>query len=332
MTASVLVVGAYGYGNVGDEAILAGLLTGLDRRRVTVVSRTPRETAATHGVRAIGIGAALPALLTHGSVVIGGGGIFGRDMGFVGRLLPAFGLLARLLRRRVIVAGVDLDRRLSASARVLVPALLRGCAAVSVRDRDSAARARGWGVTAEVVPDLSSRMQPAEPDVGRQALARAGLDPRRPIVGLALTGVDPVVAEHVVDATVRTIQSLPEVQFVFVPMSRHPRVASHDDLQLAARLAARVSLPMLEDPMPPDAMLAVFGQLSAVVAMRYHAMLFADRCGTPLVPIPYAEKTERWLAERGRAAVPPDADALTSAVRDVIAPATPRRPVLLVAS
>lgn len=328
----MLVVGAYGYGNVGDEAILAGLLSRLDRRAVTVVSGKPAETAALHDVRAIGLVRALPALLTHASLVIGGGGVFGRDMGRIGRLLPVFGLLARLLRRRVIVAGVDLDRRLSISAGVLVPALLRACEAVSVRDRDSAAIARGWGVAAEVVPDLSSGMTPAAADAGRQALTHIGLDPHRPIVGLALTGVRAALAEDVLEAATRTIHALPDVQFAFVPMSRHPRAAAHDDIHLARRLAQRAPLHILEEPLPPDAMLAVFGQLTAVVAMRYHAMLFAARCGTPLIPIPYAEKTERWLAEQGRHGTAPEAEALTNAVRDAIAPAPARRPALRVAS
>lgn len=332
MTGRVLVVGAYGYGNVGDEAILAGLLTGLDRRAVTVVSRTPRETAALHGVRAIGLWRALPALLTHPALVIGGGGVFGRDMGRIGRLLPVFGLLAWFVRRRVAVEGVDLDTRLPPSARVLVPALLRACETVTVRDRASAAIAGAWGVTAAVLPDLAAGLTAATPESGRRALARAGLDTERPVVGLALTGVDRRLADAVLDAATRTIHALPHVQFVFVPMSRHPRVAAHDDIQLARRLARRAPLRILEERLPPDAMLAVFGQLSAVVAMRYHAMLFAARCGTPLIPIPYAEKTGRWLAEQGRHGVPPEAEALTKAVRDAIATTPARSPALRVAS
>ena len=47
----VLVVGAYGYGNVGDEAILSGLLARLGGHAVTVVSRSPTETSALHGVQ-----------------------------------------------------------------------------------------------------------------------------------------------------------------------------------------------------------------------------------------------------------------------------------------
>jgi polysaccharide pyruvyl transferase WcaK-like protein len=45
----LLIVGGYGYRNAGDEAILAGLLEVTGRDGVTVVSRSPAETAASHG-------------------------------------------------------------------------------------------------------------------------------------------------------------------------------------------------------------------------------------------------------------------------------------------
>src|SRR5207247_2451329 len=70
----ILVLGGYGYRNVGDEAMLAGLLReiGTDRR-VTVVSRLPAETAALHGVRSIPISQSVQALRGHRSLIIGGG-------------------------------------------------------------------------------------------------------------------------------------------------------------------------------------------------------------------------------------------------------------------
>ena len=105
----ILIVGGYGYRNVGDEAILAGLLERLAHRRVTVVSRSPEETSPMHGVRSVSIARALPELFRHRSLIIGGGGLFGRDMGGLGRLLPAFGLLAQ---------GLGGPSRSSASASI----------------------------------------------------------------------------------------------------------------------------------------------------------------------------------------------------------------------
>jgi len=325
----VLVIGGYGYGNVGDEAILRGLLTRLAGHSVTVVSRSPTETAVMHGVRSIGIEQAAAALRRHRSVLIGGGGLFGRDMGRIGRMLPAFGLLAIGMGKTVVIDGVDVDPPRSPSARALLPLLMRGARGVGVRDRTSARVVQRWGVTPSVRPDLSAWMAPASADAGRQLLARAGVDPDRPTVGLALTAVDRRLAEPVLLAASRTIERLPHVQFCFIPMSRHPWVASHDDSRLGAHLAAlRPQVHLLEGPMPPDVVLAAFGQLSAVVAMRYHAMLFAERAGTPLVPISYADKTRRWLTEHDRVPVRIDAQAVTHALTQALA--TSRRSGALV--
>jgi polysaccharide pyruvyl transferase WcaK-like protein len=316
----VLVVGGYGYGNVGDEAILRGLLTRLAGHSVTVVSRSPTETAVTHGVRSIGIEHAAGALRHHRSVLIGGGGLFGRDMGRIGRMLPSFGLLAVGMGKTVVIDGVDVERPATASARILLPLLMRAVRGVGVRDRTSAAVVERWGVTPSVRPDLSTWMAPASMDTGRSLLLRAGVDLERPVVGLALTAVNRGLAEPVLLAVMRTIDALPEMQFCFIPMSRHPWVTAHDDSRFGAHLVAlRPQVRLVDGAMPPDVVLAAFGQLSAVVAMRYHAMLFADRAGTPLVPIPYADKTKRWLADHDRHPVRADAGALTFALKHALA-------------
>lgn len=315
----ILIVGAYGYRNVGDEAILAGLLARLGDRPLTVVSRDPLATSALHGVASIGIGGAAGALRHHRSVIIGGGGLFGRDMGRIGRLLPAFGLTAMAVGRPVLVEGVDVDAGLTPSARLLVKLLMRRAAHVAVRDRRSVSLLRTWGVRADLAPDLSAWMRSAPVSAGRALLGRAGVDTRRPIVGLALTGVKASAADAAVDAVAGVMDELPDVQFCFVPMSRHPRVLSHDDLVLERRLAAlQPRLAVVEEIAHPAVVVSAFTQFSAVVAMRYHAMLFAERAGIPLVPLVYAEKNLRWLEERGLAAVAPAVAPVLGAVREAL--------------
>jgi polysaccharide pyruvyl transferase WcaK-like protein len=266
-------------------------------------------------------------------VLIGGGGLFGRDVGRIGRMLPAFGLLAVAMGKTVVIDGVDVDHPTSASGRVLLPLLVRAVRGVGVRDRASAAVVQGWGVTPSVRPDLSAWMAPASAHAGRQLLQQAGLDLRRPIVGLALTAVNRAVVEPALLAVMRTMESVPDVQFCFIPMSRHPWVASHDDSLLARRLAAeQPRLAVLEGQLPPDVVLAAFGQLSAVIAMRYHAMVFAERAGTPLLAIPYASKASRWLEEHKRAPVRADGGSLTYALRQALSTATTDRRFVRAAS
>ena len=316
----MLIVGGYGYRNAGDEAILAGLLRLTGRDDVTVVSRAAAETESIHGVRSIPVRAAAAALATHRGLLIGGGGLFGRDMGLLGRLLPLVGLAARGARRDVSLVGIGVDREMPGLARRLLGLLARRARTVVVRDAESRSVLAELGVEPAMAPDLSSLVESAGAVVGRRILEAAGLQPaRRPVIGLALTAVDPAIGERVEQAVLAAADAMPEVDFALVPMSRHPFVAAHNDELLARRLiAARPRLRLVPPPDDTRALLGVFDALSAAVCMRYHSLLFAERSEIPIVPIAYAEKCRHWLEERAMAEVEPGPDALVSALRSAV--------------
>jgi len=318
----LLIVGGYGYRNAGDEAILDGLLRLTGRDGVTVVSRAPAETQAIHGVRSIPVRAAAAAVATHRGLVIGGGGLFGRDMGMLGRLLPLAGLLANAGGREVALVGIGVDREMPRSARLLLGRLGRHARAVVVRDVASRQVLAELGIGATLAPDLSSLVESAGPAAGRRLLEAAGLHPaRRPVVALALTGVDAALAARVEAALVAAVDALPEVDFALVPMSRHPFVAAHNDELLGRRLAA--ARPRLRIVAPPDdtaRLLGLFEACSAAVCMRYHSLLFAERAGIPIVPIAYAEKCRHWLGERGLREVDPSPAAIVEALHAALGP------------
>jgi hypothetical protein len=150
-------------------------------------------------------------------------------------------------------------------------------------------------------------------------LARAGVDLERPVVGLALTGMRPELARAAGAAIVAAMGAMPDVEFCFIPMSRHPSVPAHDDLGFALELQGEhPRLRVVDEFAHPAVILSAFSAFASVVSMRYHGMLFADRVGVPLVPIAYAEKNLRWLADRGREAVPARSEAVIGALRNAL--------------
>ena len=313
-------MGGYGYRNVGDEAILAGLLRQIGPdRRVSVVSRMPAETAALRRVNAIPLRESVRALRSHASLIIGGGGLFGRDMGALGRLIPLYGLLASSLGLKVAIHGVGVDRDMRPVAATLLRRLSRRAVIFTVRDRSSAEVLAEWGIDATVVPDLSAGVEPAPLARGSELLRLAGIDPKRPVVGLALTGMRPHQTAALEAAVAHLVDAVPDVQFCFIPMSQHPFVHAHNDLLLGRRLQLRSPrLAVLDGSFRPEEVMAVFACLSAAVCMRYHSLLFAAQAGTPIIPVPYAPKCEAWVDEHGLEAVPLEPDALVSAVRAVL--------------
>jgi polysaccharide pyruvyl transferase WcaK-like protein len=317
----ILVLGGYGYRNVGDEAMLAGLLRQIGPdRAVTVVSRMPAETTAFHGIRAIPPWQSVQALRSHRSLIIGGGSLFARDMGALGRLVPAYGLLASALGVKVAIHGVGVDRETRPIAARLLRLLGKRSNRFTVRDQESARVLAEWGIGAEVVPDLSAGVEPATARRASEVLRRAGIDPKRPVVGLALTAMREHQNAALEAAVGRCLAELPDVQFCFIPMSQNPFLHAHNDLLLGRRLqlsSPRMSI--VDGILRPEEVMAVFGRLTAAVCMRYHSLLFAARAGTAIVPLPYAPKCEAWIHEHGLQPVQLEPDALVSAIRAAVA-------------
>ena len=316
-----LVVGGYGYRNAGDEAMLTGLLDLLGRDGTSVVSRAPAETTAQHGVRAVPIAGAPAAMVRHRSLVIGGGGLFGRDMGTLGRLLPVGGILAAAAGRPVVLTGIGVDDGMPWTSRRLLAKLGERSRSVVVRDEASRRVLAELGVTASVEPDLSSLVPSAGSSTGEQQLRSVGLEPaRRPVVGLCLTAVNATLVAPMRQAILEVVDARPDLDFCLIPMSRHPFVATHNDEILARGLV--VERPRLRVMLPPDdptMLLGVFEALAAAVCTRYHSLLFAHRAGIPMIGLAYAEKCRHWLSERGLEPVEPTGAALLARLECVAA-------------
>jgi polysaccharide pyruvyl transferase WcaK-like protein len=129
------------------------------------------------------------------------------------------------------------------------------------------------------------------------------------------------------------VAALPQVQFCFVPMSQHPKVSHHNDLLLGRRLQADVPrLAVLEAWHHPSDMLALFSHFTVAVCMRYHSLLFAQRAGAAIVPVPYAEKCESWLEECRVPSVELNGEAVAKRVRQGLEETTRRGEALELAT
>src|SRR5690242_5845601 len=78
-----VLAGYFGFGTVGDEAILSGVIRDVrdyaPAARITVLSGDPGSTAAAYGVDAVlwtDVGSILSEIARADAIIIGGGGIF----------------------------------------------------------------------------------------------------------------------------------------------------------------------------------------------------------------------------------------------------------------
>ncbi len=287
----LVVSGYYGFGNSGDEAVLAAMVAAFRRRdpriELVVVSGDPANTRRVHGVAATGRGLAgtMRALLSSHGLVSGGGGLL-QDRSSTRSLLYYAGvmLLARLLRRPVFVYGQGVGPVRGRIGRAAARMALRGAAYLSVRDQASLDAARDLGVQQpiEVTADPAIAMDITRASRGRIVVA---MRPASDWIGFE-------------DALVDALRDLARTQHVtFVAMD------TTEDRELAVRLVERVGAAELADYADLDELGAIIGGADVVIGMRLHALVLAAAAGVRFIGLPYDPKVESFAAAVGQPTV-----------------------------
>lgn len=278
-----LVSGYYGAGNLGDEALLAGLLSGLRARgatRLAVLSLAPATSAARHGVQAHHRLSGLPRALVSCDVLVSGGGGLLQDATSarsLGYYLAVIGL-ARRLGRRTLVFGQSLGP-LSERGRRRVRAALRGVP-LGLRDDPSLALAAELGLDATGVAD-AALLLPAPAERDRDALV---VVPR---------GDQPLATEALTALALRARSEGSSVVAVALQPSQ--------DGAAARRIAAAADGTRVLDADDTHAVLAVMAAARLVVSVRLHGLVLAAVARAPHVGLSYDPKVAGFASRSGAA-------------------------------
>lgn len=311
----LLLSGYYGFGNLGDEAILSGLVGAFRQRghEVTVLSGDPAATEVQHDVRAAHRTRGLIGeLLRCDALVSGGGGLLqdvtsARSLSYYLTTIR----LARLIGKRVAIYGQSLGP-LTGDGKRRVARAVRGVPAFW-RDEQSRRLARELGLddrsTADAALLLAPQRPPGPADDGPVLLVpRSG----HPDHNQALQRL----AGSLIDEGARVTA---------VALHHGP-----DDAEVAGLMRA---VPGVEvaDARSPAHLLELLAGVRFVVSARLHGCILAAAAGVPFAALSYDPKVEGF-AERVGAPVfhaPVDASALLEATKEP-APLDPSRRAELV--
>ncbi len=300
----VLICGAYGHGNAGDEAILEaiiGELRSIDPDMpLTVLSRTPGATMLRDGIDAIH-SFNLPAMrrvMRRSRLYINGGGSLIQDVTsrrslyyYLYTLSAAKRLGCRVLMYGCGIGPVLYDRDIERTGRVLNSSV----DAITLREPDSLEELRRFGVTKpEIVltSDPALTLGAASPEAVDQALAAAGVDPGGRYICFALrewpgfeekTGV-------LADAGMYAYE-----RHGLTPLFLSINHKSDD--QAAAAVAGGMSCPhaQLPGPLTTELTIGVLSRMEALISMRLHGLIFAAGQGVPLIGVSYDPKVTAFL-------------------------------------
>ena len=275
----VLVSGYYGFGNLGDEALLAGILGGLPGAQIMVLSGQPDATRALHGVGAFHRLTGLGALVTHDALLSGGGGLL-QDRTSSRSLRYYLGVinLAKRLNKRVVVYGQSVGPLSAAGERAVARALKN--VPVAVRDKPSQTLLARLDIPAELVADAALALP--------QPLARPADD--APVLFVPRGGFRKVTTAFAALAQQLEAEGVPLAGLALQP--------DEDDRPLDELVRAAPSLQRIAVRTPGEALETVAGS-RYLVSARLHGLIFAARAGRPASGVAYDPKVAAFCAEAG---------------------------------
>jgi polysaccharide pyruvyl transferase CsaB len=301
------ISGSYGGLNLGDEAILAGMVSELRRAlpvEIAVFSRDAEDTKQRHQVervvpvRKLSRDEVLPEVRRLDLLILGGGGILfdGEAQIFLREVM-----LAHEHRVPVMIYAVSAGPLRDPAAQKAVREALARAEVVTVRERGARQVLEDIGVHGEIAvtadPALLLKPEPLPAD----ALKREGLDSGRPLVGMSVRepgAAAPEISEEVYHQLLADVADFMvdryDADIVFVPMEPNMR----DTQQCHAVAAHMLRAPratVLRGGYTSAQLLTLTKRFAFVVGMRMHFLIFASLQNVPFVALPYAPKVHGFL-------------------------------------
>lgn len=302
----ILLLGAYGQKNLGDELLLSACLDRLPRQECTVASADPAETERTHAVRAVPSRlsrAFLQSFLSATTIVVGGGDQFKllkKSMRRAPHSLLLRELLviatAKLLRKHVFFVGVGIGTVNTRLGRLLTSVILRLADTVTFRDRTSARTARSLAPRALLheSADLAFLQEPISRPTANE--------PRR-------LGVAPVFTLDHEDAFTGVIRELGTAvdsylqrqdgrSAVFLPFQTGGH--HHHDLMTSGEILDHVKMRQrcsVDDRLTIHSAEQTFRSLDILWGMRLHSLILACLYQVPFIALVYDVKVRQFLEE-----------------------------------
>ena len=162
-TFDVLLLGYYGFGNLGDELLAEASIAALERcsinkKRIAVLTADCQKYKEKFQIVAFNrwsLREIICACFKSKMLILGGGGLF-QDSSSVKSCVYYFAvvLIARILGAKAAAVGQSVGPLKSAFGRFLTAKAFNLCSHISVRDKNSADLLESFGVKSNIVNDL----------------------------------------------------------------------------------------------------------------------------------------------------------------------------------
>ncbi len=303
------ISGSYGGFNLGDEAILESIITGLRGSlpvHITIFSRNIEDTLRRHPVdrvvpvRDLTRSEVRPEVEDLDLFILGGGGIlYDADVKTYLREVE----IAHELGVPVMVYAVSAGPLNDQASQRLVRNALDKAAVITVRERGAKRILEDAGVGCEVIvtadPALLLIPQPLPDDT----LMREHMDGKGRVVGVSVREPGPAAPDIDIDYYHLLLANAADyiidrygARVVFVPMERSEQDMQHSHAVIAKSLKPQ-ACSVLGGEYTAGQMLTLMKQFDFALGMRLHFLIFAALQGVPFIGLPYSTKVMYFLKD-----------------------------------
>ena len=301
---SIIICGAYGRGNAGDDAILEAIVQEMralaPERTICVMSRRPQETRLTYRTGAVYTFNIFSILrrFRHAALYINGGGTLMQDVTST-RSIWYYCYTLRAAKKRgckVMMYGCGIGPINRAGNRKMAAKTIEGSVdRITLRDENSRQELARMGVTRpdiRVSADPTIILDAAPYEVVSLAMEQSGIDPNGRYIGFGLRNWKGL------DAALPAIAAAADYAYekhgltpVFVP------IEFPSDLTPAERVGALLHCPWhaVRTRQPIEVTIGILARMKTVVGIRLHSLMFSAGQGVPVVGMSYDIKVDSFL-------------------------------------
>lgn len=305
----VVISGYYGFGNIGDEAILNSIVDSIRAEKpnteFVVLSSDTSYTKSMLGVRAINrlnVPGIIFELMSTDLFISGGGGLM-QDVTGPASVAYYGGLLkiaqSMNVNTMVYAQGIGpLNKPLNIN---MTKAIFNKVDAITVRDITSYNDLIKMGVNSskiKVTADPALLLGRVDENESEKIFSECGIDTSIPIIGIAIR---PWHAwyERQLKAFTSVVYQLAKkynMQIVLIPfqLSSDLWISREAEICFKTRPESDVRVTVLERELNPKEMMGIIGSTDMIIGMRLHALIMAAAQNVPSVGIAYDPKVKHF--------------------------------------
>jgi len=299
----IMISGYYGFNNSGDDAILLAIINDLRKIkkdvRIVVLSKNPRETAASYGVDSIdrfNLFRVISAMRKT-RLFLNGGGTLITDITSTRSLAYYLATiyLAKLNGLKVMLYANGVGPITKGFNRYFTSKIINLVDIITLREEASGQELKSLGVRKPeilVTADPALGLDAASPEEIEQVLSEENIPADKPLIGFFIrkwAGYNEY--SRVIAQAADYVEESFNARAVFIPL-HFP-----SDLAVAKDIASKMEHEpfILSNMYSVDKLLGVMKRLQLVLGMRLHALIYSVSLSIPVIGLIYDPKVQGFL-------------------------------------